>query len=370
MNGGSTNRWNLTGSNSYTGATTISSGALGISQATSLGAIDVGTTVSSGAALFLRNTGTVTFAAEPLTIAGRGPAASARGALRQVGMGTSTWTAPITANAAAPVRIGADAGSLTITSDITTTGSSTLEFETTGTITVNGNISGSVGLSKVSGVGGPGTNVLTLAGSDNTYTGATTVSVGILSLTGTLANTSAVTVAAGSALRGTGSINPAALATISGTLGGGATDSSIGTLSLGGLSMTATSTFSLDLNTTLGTNDRVNAAGNLSLDSGNATTLVINDLLANATPLALGTAFTFIDYGGTWNGGLFTFGGTPVADDTGMFTVGLNTYSIDYNGGVASNDVQLVVVPEPTAIASLFSGLGLLVGLQRLRRRR
>lgn len=369
LNGTANTRWNFTGSNSYSGLTTVTTGALGIQTTNGLGGTTTGTSVASGAALFLRNTGTVSYAAEPLTIAGTGPAGSTRGALRQTANGISTWNGAITADTTAGnVRIGADAGTLTLsnTATIGSIGTGIIEFETTGIITVNGSISGSVGVSKVvGGSGGSANQALTLA-NNHTYTGPTRVSIGVLSVTGTLANTSSVLVDSGSAIRGTGAINTSALTTINGTIGAGASQSSTGTLSLGALTIGATGALSVDFNSNSLAIDRLNVAGNLTIDSGAA--LSLNDLGTPAT-LAIGTAFTLIDYTGTWNGGLFSYGGNPIDDDVEYFIYGNNAFTIDYDGGASGNDVRLlVVVPEPASAAFLLGGFGLLA--MRSRRRR
>ena len=103
----------------------------------------------------------------------------------------------------------------------------------------------------------------------------------------------------------------------------------------------------------------------LTLDLANTSILAIADL--GATPVALNTKFTFINYSGTWNGGLFTYAGLPIADDVDYFQVGVNVFALDYNDG--GNSVSLVAVPEPSAAVALLGGFGLLVGLQRRRRR-
>ena len=64
---------------------------------------------------------------------------------------------------------------------------------------------------------------------------------------------------------------------------------------------------------------------------------------------------------GTWDGGLFSVLGTPIADDA-TFTVGANTFHLDYN--YAGNSV--VLVPEPGSAALLLGGLGML-GFRRRR---
>jgi autotransporter-associated beta strand protein len=371
LNGASANRWNLNGNNAYTGLTTITSGALGITTATALGGTTNGTDVASGAALFLRGT-SVTHAAEPITIRGAGPSASARGALRNV-TGTNTWTGPVTAVAtAANVRIGADSGSLTFspTATIAVTGANALDFEATGDILVNSNITGGMPVNKILG-GGTGLGILTLAGANNSYTGATTVNVGVLRVNGALTATSAVSIAAGAALQGNnGTINTAATTTVNGTLAPGATTTPVlGTLSTGPLTLTSTSTFAADVNTAApAAADLVNVAGNLTLAADNTATLTLNDLGGDAA-LPPGTAYTLIDYTGAWNGGLFRVGGNVIADDTGSFALGQNTYRIDYNGGPNNNDVVLsVAVPEPGTTGLISLATGALLARRRRRR--
>lgn len=365
LNGVDNNRWNFTADSTYTGVTTISKGALGIVTANGLGSTDGNTTVASGASLFLRPAANTAYAAEPLSLSGTG--AGGRGALRHLTGNTSTWFGAITANTATgKVRIGADNGTLTLAmaASITTTGSNDLEFETTGTINVNGAISGPAGLAKI---GGSTQGLLNLVG-NSTYTGATRVDIGVLSLSGTLANTASVTVASGAFLRGTGTINQAALTTVNGTIGAGANTNQIGTLSLGGLTVGATGALSIDINTTVPNIDRLNVAGDLTLSLANTAALSLNDI-AVGSPLAIGTTFTLIDYTGIWNGGLLSFGGNAIEDEIETFYFGNNAYTINYDGGVNGNDVQLlVVVPEPASAAFLLGGFGLLAIRSRRRR--
>ena len=77
----------LSGSNTYSGLTTVSAGGLLVQNATALGTTASGTTVTSGAYLALQNGVTVT--GESVTINGDGT--DFWGALRSVGVGTAEW---------------------------------------------------------------------------------------------------------------------------------------------------------------------------------------------------------------------------------------------------------------------------------------
>jgi autotransporter-associated beta strand protein len=183
----------LSGANSYTGATTVEAGTLQAAHANALGGTGTGTTVQSGASLAL--SGGISFAAEPLSIAGTG--VSGRGALYNAA-GDNTWTGAITQAAAS--TIGNQAGSLLISGGIdgaahnlTFTNTTTTEAEV---LHVNSVISGT---SQVTVDGGGSTRFSV----DNTYSGQTHVQDGMLiaSHGGALGNTAAgTTVHAGGAL--------------------------------------------------------------------------------------------------------------------------------------------------------------------------
>ncbi len=167
----------LSGNNDYTGATTISAGVVNVQSSTGLGTAAGGTTVAIGAALQLQNG--VTIAGEALTINDE----TSGGTLRNIS-GSNAWNGTISAVAtgAANVRIGADAGTLTIGGNIqtTTTGANALVFQATGDILVTGvisNTSGSAGVIKSATGGG----TLILAG-NNTYAGTTAFSTGTLQI--------------------------------------------------------------------------------------------------------------------------------------------------------------------------------------------
>jgi fibronectin-binding autotransporter adhesin len=163
-------RLTLSAANTFTGATTVSGGALRIANATGLGTTAGGTTVADSAALEL--SGAITVGAEALSIAGSGVATG--GALRNVA-NANTFGGLITL--AAPSRINSDSGTLTLSN--------------TGTITGSGfNLSlggaGNVSLASIIGTGAgglvkDGAGTATLSGA-STFTGDVTVSGGMLAL--------------------------------------------------------------------------------------------------------------------------------------------------------------------------------------------
>jgi len=349
-----TNRWTLSGNNTYTGTTVISNGALTIGHGNALGSTTVGTTVESGAGLFLRNT-VSNLAAESVSLSGNGP--DSKGALRNVG-GSNTWNGLITATTASgSVTIGAGGGSsftIANAATISTGASGTLQFHTDtdtagtaiGTITVNANITGSAGVRKL----GSNVGILNLSGTAKSYSGATTLSNGYLAINTTLTNTSAVTTAAGTTLRGNnGIINSGAITTIGGTLAPGlpsATPStSIGTLTMGDLVQSADSMLAIDLDSGTSAIDRLNVN---ALTLNGTVTLALNDL--GTSSLNIGDALLFIKTTGVWTG-KFTVNGVTIEDESTTFTVGANTFMLDYNRTIGSDTgVALVtVIPEPAS---------------------
>jgi fibronectin-binding autotransporter adhesin len=362
------NRWTLSGNNTYTGTTTVSQGALTIGHVNALGSTTAGTVVQNTAGLFFR--GDVgNMAAEALTLSGNGP--DSKGALRNVN-GTNTWTGAITL-ASTIVSIGADAGTLTLspTAGITTSvTSTTLQFVTTSatatsSLVVNGDISGAIYINK-----GPNTSTnaspnatVTFGGTAKTYTGSTTVTSGILALNTALPNTSSVTVAAGATLRGIGSINTLATTTINGRLAPGETQGPIiGTMTMGAMILSPTSTLAIDINSSTLAKDLLNVT---SMTLGGA--LQVNDLGGGS--LAIGQALLFIKTSEVWEAsdGFFTVDSVVIRNESETFTRGQNTFQIkyDYENG-ADKGVAFIVVPEPAA-AGLMAFGALALGLRRRR---
>ena len=372
-----TGTWTLTGANTYSGTTSITAGVLNIQNASGLGATTNGTTVSSGAALELQ--GSLAIGAEALTLNGTG--ISGTGALRSIS-GTSSWAGALTLGSDS--SIGVDAGSLTISGAVagsgfalskvgggtlTLTGTNTYTGDTTisaGTLQLgNGGATGSLAGSSniidngaliinrsnaitqgtnfgtISGTGsftqaGSGTTTLTAA---NTYTGATNINAGTLIVNGSLGNTD-VTVASGATLGGTGTI---------GTASGGSVTVNSG----GAINLLDSSTATLTIQSTSGSNSLSLLGGSISLEIGpgltsdrialaNGTNLLLSgNVTLNITGISgygAGT-YTLVTYA-NWSGtGSFSLGSVPV----GAFNFSLNQ---------TANSLQLIV----TAVTSAYWG--------------
>jgi autotransporter-associated beta strand protein len=165
----------LTGSNTYTGATTIEAGRLQITTAAGLGDSTAGTTVNSGAELAVFNTMTMN---EPLTINGYGlggTAATPTGALHTGGSTSVTWAGPITLAGDAAIKIDGNGASLNLPGTVSGTGLNlTLAADGGGNGTVTGTISlGTGSIIKA------GTGQWTLATPNLTYSGAI-INAGVL----------------------------------------------------------------------------------------------------------------------------------------------------------------------------------------------
>ncbi len=185
-----TGTWIVSGSNSYSGATTISAGVLNLQSKNGLGNGTGATTISSGAQLQLQND--ILVAGEALTMTGTGVGST--GAVRNIS-GNNTWTGAITLSGNTTVQ--SDAGLLTFSGSITNN-TRTLTVTGAGDTTISGVLgNGSGGITKT------GTGTLTLSGA-NTYTGGTTISAGVVNIQNNSAlgtTGTGTTVAAGAALQ-------------------------------------------------------------------------------------------------------------------------------------------------------------------------
>jgi|GEM_PF-5684855 len=342
----------------FTGNITLTGPTGFYTQANTLGAMTIAGPVSDGGAGYL-----VTINASGSAVTMSNPANNYTGnTLANVGV--------LKLGASDVIPDGAGKGSLTVTSTLDVNG-------------FNETVNGLTGAGTIDDVAGAGTPVLTVGNNNatSTFDGVIKNTTGVLALTktgtGTLTLTgvssySGITTVANGTLVISGNISGSAVALNGGKLGGTGTTSavsiaaagtlapgaSIGTLNTGTLTFNG-GTLALEINTTAATTDLDNVSGDLALAGGG--TLNVSDL--GGTALAGGQVFKFIDYSGVWDGGIFT--GHP---DDSTFTVGLNQFRISYNGvNNDSTDVVLQSIPEPGAILSVLSGLGVLTFLRRRR---
>jgi hypothetical protein len=198
--------------------------------------------------------------------------------------------------------------------------------------------------------------------------------------------TGSVTVSSGATLGGSGKIGGQLIVNSGGTLAPG---TSIESLVGGTTSFAAGSTFEYEVNSSqlgsLGTAaDLLVVNGDLDIASGSLLSF-LDIASGGAQPFVPGTTiFSLINYSGAWNGGLFTYGGSPLADDS-TFMVGGQGWSINYNsptGGLnytgdylqSGSFVIVTAVPEPstlvlTGIGALAFGAGAIRRCRKARRR-
>jgi autotransporter-associated beta strand protein len=372
----------LSGANTYTGLTTYSGNGT---------MITAGSNSSAGA--FTLNTTSGTLQLDNATNGGiaTGLLTLTKGTLQSLVANQTLSNAVTLGNVTV-----AGANSITLNGAITQTTSNTLTSSITGgnTLTLGGNVNidqvtgtgraltiAGTGNTTISGViqdfsGGPGTahgalaitntGITTLSAAD-TYGGATTLSAGTLIVSGSLSGSSSTTVT-NATLAGTGSITGPV------TIGNGTDGASTaaiqvgsagttGTLSTGALTLKSDAVYKFNLNPTLVTSDLLNVTGAITLGSGVAAlsgNLLSDKLLGVGVTFAIAQSTTPI----TGN-----FAGLP---DNTTFNLGDNNYTIHYgNGDGITDEITLTTtaVPEPQTWAMMIGSFGMLVGLQRMRRR-
>lgn len=297
----------LSAANTYSGNTTISAGSISLSNATALGDVSAGTVVESGGSLNLN--GITYSSAESVTISGTGT--SSVGAIRNGSSTTATFPGLITL--AANSSILGSTGSITLSNTGTITGSGY-------TLTLSGNTGGTVNSiigTDAGGITKSGTGTWTLAGA-NTYTGAASISAGILKLGNVSAlgtNASGTTITSGAALDLNGYVLSSAEAlTISGTgvssggalINTGAATSYSGSVTLGAAT-TITTANDITLSGTISPSTyTLSKAGTASLILDN-NTVTINGLTISAGTVNASTATLNLS-GAFTNSGTFTCG--------------------------------------------------------------
>lgn len=294
------------------------------------------------------NTGSLTVAQGTLTVASTGVLGSGAVAVNNGNTGAGN---AVTLNLNAAQSVGSLSGTIATPSSGTNSAVINLLNSASTVLSLNQVVDGTFA-GQFAGPGGitkSGAAVLTLSGLSG-HTGTTMVSAGTLRVTGDISTSS--TLVNGGTLAGNGAVGVVTMT--SGTFAPG---SSIDQLDTGTLNLNG-GTFAVEIDTGAVTSDLVTSSGNLNLV---APTLTVTDLGANVA-LADGIRFTVIDYAGTWNGGLFIYQASPLADGA-TFVLGANKYRIDYDDDTAVT--LTTVVPEPASLSMLVMG-----GLAMLRRRR
>ncbi|MDR6872155.1 autotransporter-associated beta strand protein [Bosea sp. BE125] len=301
----------LTGANTYTGTTTISSGVLNVGGGGPSGTLGTGAVVNNGL-LHIQRSDDVVIGND---ISGTGRLSS-DGAGTTILTGSNSYTGT-TEIFGGPLQIGNGGTSGTLgTGAVVNT--STLAFKRSDVLTVNNDISGTGALIQ----SGTGTTVLT---GTITYTGTTHVDAGKLVVNSSIASSSGLTVAAGATLGGSGQLPST---TVNGILSPG---NSPGTLTVNGnLVLGAGSLYLAEVQGAV--SDRVNVTGTAAL-AGTLRLVPLGGAYLFSAPYTLLSAA----------GGL---GGTSFGtlDTAGSFGDGVTT-SIAYSG----TDVTLTLVPKPLA---------------------
>ena len=322
----------LSQANTYTGATTISNGAIRISNGTGLGTTAAGTTVNSGAALEVANG---ISSAEALNISGTG--VGGNGALRNIsGANTNSGTVTLAANATIKSESGTHLSLNNV--DITGAVSRSVTFDGAGTNLVTGSISTSPG-SLTNRIVKSGGGELVISNNGTTGTGqlrlgegTVVIAAGSLS-TSTSTATRAVDIGLSGDATGTNTAANASflarVATVSNSIyiapsgGDGSFTRTIGTDSTSG-----TITFNNQMY--LGANVQITSAGTANVVySGNIT----NDGTLNVTKIGAGSLT--LSANNTWRGGLIAAAGTTILSGGNAVW--------DTNAVVVSNGANLVV---------------------------
>ena len=352
----------LAGAQTYTGASKVNAGMLKFS-ADGANASSVASSsfmVAAGATLLFSDTQTV---AAPITGGGTLVHEFA-GATTLTGAATHTGGTSVIGGV---LQVGNGGGSGALAGNVALSGGGTLAFNRSDAQAFAGVISGAGGVVQ------RGTGVLTLSGA-STYSGATMVQSGELRLDGSVAG-SAVTVAAGARLSGSGQLGAL---TVAGVLAPG---HSPGLLSAGATTFAGGGRYLWEINDALGLAgvgyDSLSVAGALTLGAtaANPFTVTLRSLLADNSAGAV----SGFDARHSHRYTLASASGGIVGFEAGGFAVDASGFSNALQGGqwsvsASGNGLDLVfqaaAVPEPQSLVMLLAGLAGLAALGRVRRRR
>jgi len=356
----------LGSSNSIFGTIAVSAGTLKAGSANSFGSSSV--TLSAGATLDLNNLsfantitnngGTIANAGSfsgTSTVSGTVDYAGAVGGTVVVDAGGvanfsgSIDSLTVSAGGQANLNDGASLSQPVLTNDglvaVNQSGSSTLATA----------ITGAGAFQKL------GSGILTVSG-NNTYSGATTVSAGGLKVTGSIGG-GGLSVAASAWLMGTGTIGGPV--TVSGTLAPG---SSPGVITLGSLVLTPTSSTAIEI---ASAGPRGTAYDGISiLDAGGLTYGGTMTLAFGGAAIADNTTFDIVAFTGSSSGSLAAvestgfYAGTWTDNSNGTFTLVKDAQTLTFSQSTG----DIILVPEPSAIALAAAGVGTLAAAL-LRRR-
>lgn len=289
--------------NTYTGTTNVSTGNLRVTANDALGGTTNGVTTTNGVFVDFQNV-------------------------------AYTTTEPFSLSAGATLRNSSGISSFNGTVNLS--GAGTILVDGT-ELTLNGVLSNSNGFTKT------GSGILALAAT-NTFTGASTISVGTLLVNGSTASGASFAVSSGATIGGTGTISGAVTLASGATMAPGASPESLG---VGDFTSTAGSNVVFEIGgTTAGTNyDQIIATGTVTL--GDAT-LVLTPF--NAFVPSAGQIYTIIDKtsAGAVSG---TFLGLAEGALVSNFIGSGNAAYISYIGG-DGNDVILTTNTAPVLDAT------------------